>query len=44
MSAPAFQRILALGEKFVALINCGDPRDCAGLMVENLISNVWCNP
>ena len=44
MSAPPFERILALAEKFVALIDCGDAGDCARLVVEDLIGNVWSNP
>ena len=44
MSAPPFERILALAEKFVALIDCGYPGDCARLVVENLVGNVWSNP
>src|SRR5713101_5489255 len=44
MSAPAFKRIPTFAEKFVALIDCRYPGDRAGLVIENLIGNVWSNP
>jgi hypothetical protein len=44
MSAPPFERIVALAEKFVALIDCCDPGDCARLVVENLVGNVEQSP
>ena len=44
MSTPAFQRVLTFSEKIVALINGRNPRDRPGLMIENLVGNMWRNP
>ena len=41
VSAPLFERNPTLMKKLVALIDSRNPRDRAGLMIENLVGNVW---
>src|SRR5258706_2565355 len=40
MSAPAFQCVIALVEKIMALIDCGNARDRSGLVIENFVGDV----
>ncbi|SRR5713101_5709607 len=40
MSAPAFQCVIALVEKIMALIDGGNARDRSGLVIENFIGDV----
>jgi hypothetical protein len=44
MRTPAIERVLALGHELVALIDSCDTRDCAGLVVEYLVSDVRGDP
>ena len=41
VSAPTIQRFLTLGQKVVPLIDGSDSRNCAGLMVEDFIRDMW---
>jgi len=43
MSPPAFQPVLALSQKVMALIDSRNPRDRAGLMIEDFVRNVGRN-
>jgi hypothetical protein len=44
VSSPSFECLLALREKFVPLIYGGNPRDRAGVVIENLVRDVRRNP
>src|SRR5262245_5268208 len=44
MLSPCFERLLALREKLVALVYGCNSRDRDGLVIENLICNVRCEP
>ena len=40
MSAPTFQCVIALVEKIMALIDCGDTRDRSGLVIEDFVGDM----
>ena len=40
MSAPAVESLFALGQEFVALIDCRHPRNRPRLVVEDFVGNV----
>ena len=40
MSPPAFQCVIAFGEKIMTLIDSGDARDRSGLVIEDFIGDV----
>jgi hypothetical protein len=42
--SPSFECLLALREELVPLVYGGNPRDRAGIVVENLVCDVRSNP
>jgi hypothetical protein len=44
VSSPSFECLLALREEFVPLVYGGNPRDRAGIVIENLVRDVRRNP
>ena len=44
MTSPSFECLLALREEFVPLVYGGNPRDRAGIVIENLVRDVRRNP
>jgi hypothetical protein len=44
VSSPSFECLLALREEFVPLVDGGNPRDRAGIVIENLVRDVRRNP
>jgi hypothetical protein len=44
VSSPSFECLPALREEFVSLVYSGNPRDRAGIVIENLVRDVRRNP
>ena len=44
VSSPSFEGLLALREEFVSLVYRGNPRDRAGIVIENLVRDGRRNP